>query len=417
MPKCSPTPMSRPPAWNSLNLPANQAQVVKTGQSPGKPATTHQVPSCGVIQITHNDTNKKFICSTVDVKKTLQGFFNSAGNGALMAHPAVVDCYNGGDGSVRQVKVCGGYPAAGGSFSTRGVRSFGAVAGGGVNFTVPVYNPITSPGPISCFSTNNYGFAGGGGGGVGLIGSCTFTVPVHGNPRQPSNDLVVKPSRPSSKDNWSVEWLIRRNVKGTTMTNLATWEVGLKNIIQPELNSDKQIGGSTYSFCGPKTPGSSPIIVCPPYPLPQPTPPKRKGGGFCSTPNLPKRGNQNGSGPGGSSRCGPAGCCGSGGPDSVPRGDVLPRREGPWADMEGGRLGNTKTMRNMNKSVGITNVLDRENLYSNTNLQPLSYENNTNLLKGPLPGGSNVMHFGSLFEGRGTNARQAIGGVVYGRTH
>lgn len=394
MPKCSAIPMSRPPAWNGLNLPANQAQATRTGQSPGKPATTHQIPSCGVIQIKHNATDKKFICSTTDIKKTLQGFANQLGQNLIYNHPKILDCFNGGTGTTKNIRVCGGFPTAGGSFVANGTK-------GGVNYTLPVYSPIKSPGPISCGGAFNVALPTNGGGSRNVSG-------------------VRKPSRPFDKQNWTTEWLIRRDTKTTSMTDLSNWEVGLKNIIQPELNGDKGSNG-VYNFCGPKIPGGGggtfPGGFC--------GTPTKKGGGFCGTPHIPKRGNGApggaqtlGTGVGGSSRGGPA--------KSVMFEREHPiRAQGPYADRSGGRSANPVKIRNICKSIQANSVYDRP-LFCPTlpdinlpNFIPTVTKagpgNGTNVRVGPMPGGNNVAFNGSSFQNRGMNVMIAKGGQVYGR--
>jgi len=394
MPACLPTPMTRPPAWNSLNLPANQAQATKTGQAPGKPATTHQIPSCGVIQVKHNATDKKYICSTVDIKKTLQGLFNQLGSNLIYNHPKLVDCFNGGTGTTKNIQICGGFPTAGGSFAANG-------ANGGVNYTLPVYNPIRSPGPISCG------------------GSFNATLPsIQGGVANSSG--ITRPSRPSSKQNWTVEWLIRRNAKTTSLTELSNWEIGLKNTIQPELNGDKGSNGQ-YNFCAPKTPGGGggtfPGGFC--------GTPNRKGGGFCGTPNMPRRGMGSpggagtmGSGVGGGSRGGPS-------KSSMFEREHPIKAQGPYADRSGGRSANPVKIRNICKSIQANSVYDRP-LFCPTlpdinlpNFIPQTFKtgasNGSNVRVGPVPGGNNIAFNGSTFQNRGMNVMIAKGGQVYGK--
>lgn len=106
MPKINSSPMTRP-ATPGTTIPANHSQKINTGQSPGKPATKHQVPSCGVIQIEHKPTGKKLICSTADVKKTLKNVFKGCHSETLSnSHPKLVSCFNGGSGEERIVPVC-----------------------------------------------------------------------------------------------------------------------------------------------------------------------------------------------------------------------------------------------------------------------------------------------------------------------
>lgn len=106
MPKINSSPMSRP-ATPGTTIPANHSQKINTGQSPGRPATKHQVPSCGVIQIEHKPTGKKLICSTADVKKTLKNVFKGCHSETLSnSHPKLVSCFNGGSGQTKEVPVC-----------------------------------------------------------------------------------------------------------------------------------------------------------------------------------------------------------------------------------------------------------------------------------------------------------------------
>jgi len=375
MPKCSATPMSRPAGWNSLSLPANQAQVVKTGQSPGKPATTHQVPSCGVIQIKHNTTDKVFICSTVDIKKTLQGFYNQlgGGGGCVVNHPKVIDCFNGGNGTSSPIRVCGGFPTAGGNFVGNG---------GSVHYSLPVYSPIKSPGPIACGGAFNYQAPYSQGGASNGV-------------------TTTRPSRPSNKQNWTVEWMIRRDAKTTSMTDLSNWEIGLKNTVQPALNGDKGSNGA-YNFCGPKVPGGGggtfPGGFC--------GTPVKKGGGFCGTPNIPRRGNGSpggagtmGSGCGGGSRSGPS-------KSAMFEAEHPIRKGNPYADVSGGRSPVPVKTRNILKSVQVCSDADRKVFYPNlpnlpnSNYIPKSNDRSSSR-KFPAPGGGNIAVNGSTFQNRG----------------
>jgi len=375
MPKALSTPMTRPAGWNYLNLPANQAQVVKTGQSSGKPATTHQVPSCGVIQIKHNTTDKVFICSTVDIKKTLQGFYNQLAVGFIVNHPKVVDCFNGGSGTSTTKTVRGGFPTAGGSFSA-------GSAGGGVNYSLPVYSPIKSPGPISCGGNFN----------ISLPSSAGGTR---------NGVTTTRPSRPSNKQNWTVEWMIRRNAKTTSMTDLSNWEVGLKNTVQPALNGDKGSNGA-YNFCGTKIPGGGggtfPGGFC--------GTPVQKGGGFCGTPNIPRRGNGSpggagtmGSGVGGGSRGGPS-------KSAMFEAEHPIRKGNPYADRSGGRSPVPVKTRNILKSVQVCSAADRKVFYPslpdlpNAPYIPASRDRSSSR-KFPAPGGGNIALNGSSFQNRG----------------
>lgn len=321
MPKINPTPISRP-ATPGVTIPANHSQKVNTGQSPGKPATSHQVPSCGVIQITHKPTNENFICSTAEVKKTLKNIFKGCHSETIAAnHPKLCSCFNGGTGQVKNVKTGGGINYGGGSpmFDEKTGKFLikspvGGLAGpcfvgdlgfNDINLPMPKKN---LPNPWGPCGTN-----------LSLDQGYTKTTFVKNNDvwkrtkspvnYTPSVDYWAKPSnppcptlgpspRPTSKNTWDVNWLCRFDRNTVKMDDLIKYEIAFKEAIQPTLNGDRHSttntfslpgGGGTvttrYNFCGTNGGGKGG--------------PK---GGFCSTPT------RNSGGQGGHAGRGPRGC-------------------------------------------------------------------------------------------------------------
>jgi hypothetical protein len=433
--KITTVPMTRP-STPGVSIPANNTQKTKTGQSPGKPATTHQIPSCGVIQITHKPTNEKFICSTADIKKTLRGIFKGCEGETMSCHPSLISVYNGGSPTTITKTVCGGFPTAGG-FTAQG------------NYTLPVYNPtpIRSSGSGGlagpCFvgptyniklpgTTKNIIKMGGGGGG----GSSTTTVrggtfaPYTNYWAGPTRDpwlQICPPPRPTSKGVWDASWLCRFDRGTVAMNDLMKYEIAFKNAVLPNLNGDKgptaitssaPWGGSVttrYNFCGTNGTGGGGAIsngtrggFC--------STPTRTGGGIGTKPRMP-RGNYvkqagghgiipNSAGKGVPSACGGANCCNSPGnaydfdrrqnPVSYKPGFETIKKfaRGPYAETKGGRDFTQKKMRNYEKSA-VRNCWDRRVWAKN--MEPVVIRN---LPKCPMPYGGNSKMSGSRIEAR-----------------
>ena len=445
--RISVTPMTRP-STPGVTIPANHTQKTKTGQSPGKPATTHEIPSCGVVQITHKATGGTFVCSTADIKKTLRGVFKGCEAETMSCHPAFISVYNGGSPTTITKTVCGGFPTAGG-FNSQG------------SYSLPVY----APSPIR-YSGGNGGIAGPcfvgptfnfqlpgttkniikiGCGGGGNSSSTTVrggTFPPYANywagPTRNPWLQICPPPRPTSKGIWDIGWLCRFDRGTVKMNDLMKYEIAFKNAILPNLNGDKgptaitssaPWGGSVttaYNFCGTNGTGGGGAIssgrrggFC--------STPTRTGGGIGTKPRMP-RGNyvrqvggggkyvvvSNSAGQGVPASNGGCNCCNSPGNayDFDKRQNpvtYLPGFEtikkfapGPYAETRGGRDFTQKKMRNYEKST-VRNCWDRRVWAKN--MDPIVIRD---LPSRPTPGGGNSKMPGSRIEARPTTVTRLM---------